>query len=182
MVPLSSSTFGGGVARNTSLHAARSSSSGLGVELRAGAEFDRLMPLPYPPRDSMDVKWMNPHFDGVSTRGGEGSKLSWLEQSFLRGMGDTMAPYMSGEFIVPESRGLSSSSSSKLHPTLSLPLAARERAWQCNRWRAALRRKLWRCRVRGSARRLIAAVRRLLSSRSPSPGMLSYFWRPPEIA
>ena len=35
----------------TSLHAARSSSSGLGVELRAGAEFDRLMPLPYPPGD-----------------------------------------------------------------------------------------------------------------------------------
>lgn len=93
-----SSVSGGGVARSTSLQAARSSSSGLGVELRAGAEFDRLTPLPDPPGDSMDVKWMNPHFDGVSTRAGEGGKRSGL-QSFLRGRGDTIVPYISGEFI-----------------------------------------------------------------------------------
>lgn len=70
--------------RITSLHASRSSSPGVGVQLRAGAEFDRLVPLPPPPGDSIEEKWMKPQRVGVSTRAGEGGK-SGLSEFFCAG-------------------------------------------------------------------------------------------------
>lgn len=52
-----------------------------------------------------------------------------------------------------------------LHPRSDPSVSARERDFGRNRWRAALRNQLWRCRLRGSARRIGAAWRGVLARR-----------------
>jgi hypothetical protein len=80
--------WSGGVARNTSSALHASSSSGFGVQLRGGAEQQRLAlsPLLY-----MVSKWMKPHRVGVTTRAGDGGKSG--ENLVYVGTGDATGEY-----------------------------------------------------------------------------------------